>query len=283
MASGSSASRADPLASLVKVSSTVYLHQPAAYSHISPTFVLAMWMNASPRNIIFYVDQYRRYFPDARIFVLIGLPSNVIHRSEAAQRRSLEPVTKALCEGFSKLFLHAFSNSGAQQTGLLLRTYQQVTNGKTLDVAGLIMDSTPSRGNFTSAFAGLAYQIPNQWYIRIPGIALLTVLVSGGWAFEKVTGKLNVISQFNEDLLNTSLIEEGTPRHYMYSKLDGLVSWEDIVWHAAMAKSKGYEVGIDEFEGEGHCKWGKVYEERYWAIVKDLVERGSSGQRTSKL
>ncbi|EPE30142.1 hypothetical protein GLAREA_12865 [Glarea lozoyensis ATCC 20868] len=276
-----------PFHNAVRLSETTYLFQPNLWSKDAPTFILSTWMNAAPKNILFYVESYQRLFPTSRVFVLIGTVSNMVYRLESRQKISLQPVMHALLEEtLGPLFLHAFSNSGAQQLGLLLRTYKEITGGKKLNVDGLILDSTPSRGEFSRAFVGLSYQVPSQhWYIRYPGVGLVLLVVTIGWLVEKLTGKVNVLSQFNADMNDRSLFGKDTFKQYMYSKEDLLVSWEDIEWHADMAESKGWRVGRALFEKSGHCRHGKgLGEERYWNIINSIVAKeATDGSRQSKL
>jgi len=156
--------------------------------------------------------------------------------------------------------------------------------GETLPIKGLILDSTPSRGTFSSAYSTLAAQIPKQWYISLPGRGMVFSYVTAVWLIENVFGKLNVLLQSSEDLLNTDLLEEGMRRRYMYSKEDKLVRWEDIECHAEMARRKGYEVGSEVFEGSEHCQHAKGEgEERYWGIVRELVELGTRDLTDAKI
>jgi len=175
----------------------------------------------------------------------------------------------------SPIFAHLFSNSGAQQIGLLLRHWKDVTGGKKLPLQGMICDSTPAIGTFQRAFDGISYQIPSTPVLRIPGLALIYVFVSTQWMFEKVSGKPNVVSQFNGNLLDEGLIEKDVPRLYLYSREDLLVRGEDVEWHAEKAKEKGWRVEMLLFEGSGHCRHGKGEgEEKYWKAVERMISCG---------
>ncbi|OCK73280.1 hypothetical protein K432DRAFT_365083 [Lepidopterella palustris CBS 459.81] len=265
------------------LSSTTSLFQPESFHPKAPTILVATWMNAADRNILFYIQKYNTLFPTARILFLRGIVSNMVYRSETSQKHDLQPIIHVLlAEPQSPVFAHLFSNSGAQQIGLLLRTYKEATGGQILPLRGMIFDSTPAMGTFQRAFDGIAYQIPTTyWWVRVPGLALLYVLVTAHWAFEKVTGRLNVVSQANSDLLDEGLIAKEVSRWYLYSNEDLLVRGDDVEWHAEMAERKGWRVEKEVFEGSGHCRHGKGEgEDRYWNVVETMM---NEGRRDSKL
>jgi Eukaryotic protein of unknown function (DUF829) len=109
-------------------------------------------MNASPRNISYYIRHYISLFPNARVLLRDIMP-NTVYSPESTQKRALQPILHALlAEPENPIFLHLFSNSGAQQTGLLLRAYKEATRGKVMPIRGMILDSTPSIGTFSRAY-----------------------------------------------------------------------------------------------------------------------------------
>lgn len=238
-------------------------------------------MNVSDNIIHFYLKKHEQLFPTARLLLLRGTIPNMVYRSEAAQKQDFQPVIQTLSsQPESPIYAHLFSNSGAQQIGLLLRYWHEL-KGEKLPLRGMIFDSTPARGTFQRAFDGISYQIPSTPLLRIPGLAFIYVLVSTQWAYEKVSGKLNVVSQLNADLLDEGLIGEGVPRLYLYSKEDLLVRGGDVEWHAEMAAWKGWKVEILLFEESGHCRHGKGKgEQKYWEAVERMI-RG--GKRALKL
>lgn len=58
---------------------------------------------------------------------------------------------------------------------------------------------------------------------------------------------------------------------YIYSDADRMVDWQEVEDHAADARSRGFVVDLERFEGSGHAAHVRVGGgERYWQIVKDL-------------
>lgn len=101
-------------------------------------------MNVSDNIIHFYMRKHAQLFPTARLLLLRGTFPNMVYRSEAAQKQELQPVIHALLAHPESLtYAHLFSNSGAQQIGLLLRHWKDVSGGKKLPLRGMIFDSTP--------------------------------------------------------------------------------------------------------------------------------------------
>lgn len=71
--------------------------------------------------------------------------------------------------------------------------------------------------------------------------------------------------------LNTMQQVQEAKRVYIYSDVDDMAPWNDIEDHAAEAKEKGFNVGVEKFVGSGHVAHVRVGNgERYWGIVDGL-------------
>ncbi len=247
-------------------------------------------MNASPTHIDFYTTKYNTLFPSARLILIRGTISHMVYLSDQTQKVGLEPVITALrAEPTSPIFLHLFSNSGAQSASTLLRAWKENCLGSggdpkitMLPAKGIIFDSTPSFGTYGSGYDGISYQIPRTPIIvRLAGLAFVHILVLLSWVVETVSGNPNVLSRSNMDLNDGALVPQDAPRVYMYSKADQLVKWQDVEAHAMKAREKGWKVRREVFKGTGHCKHGKGEgEERYWGAVAEVLasvvgERGT--------
>lgn len=236
-------------------------------------------MNAAPVHIQFYFRKWTNLFPDARIIIVLGTIPDMLYRRDSTQKQNLGPLLSALrAEPDSPLYVHLFSNAGAHSAAMLLRAYKESSNNRNhvLPLRGLVLDSAPSLGSYESSFVGMVYQVPhNPILLHYLSVLLVHALVITAFALEALSGNLNVLSQSYDDLNNTNLLLPSVPRIYYYSKEDGLVKWQDVEHHAAIAESRGWAVEKQEFEGTDHCRHGKgPGEARYWKSIKTLVAKG---------
>lgn len=284
--------KASPLANLTRLTPTTLLYYPPQHNTTSPTVLLHTWMNASQAHIQFYFQKWAALMPTARIIVILGTVPNMVYTPISTQKRNLGSAISALrAEPDSPIYMHLFSNSGAQSASVLLRAFKGTSSAESeeiLPVKGILFDSTPSRGTYKSAYTGISFQIPRSpLFVYILGLAFIHALVSLMWIVERVSGNMNVLSQSNSDLVDSRLVPRGIPRAYFYSREDRLVRWQDIEHHAAVAESKGWDVKTERFVKTGHCRHGKGEgEEKYWAAVKDVVNASNApagGNRNAKL
>ena len=275
-------SRPDPLGFMIHLTQSTYLFQPKSFTPTSPTIVLLTWMNAVPTHIAFYLQAYRKLYPTARLQLIRGTIPDMIYVSTSTQKRSLAPALSILrAEPDSAIFLHLFSNSGAHSAATLLRAYRDDCSmnrdDKTetiMPVKGLFLDSAPSLGDYSSGYAGMSYEV-RRLPIWMQPVGLLSVhlLVGMFWLFHRLIRLPNVLTRSYDDLLDSGLVDGKAPRVYFYSKADRLVRHDHILKHARAAESRGRRVQTVEFDGTAHCKHGKgVGEEKYWAVVEDLIQ-----------
>ena len=267
----------DPLRFMNRLTQSTYIFQPQTFTAKTPTIILLTWMNAAPIHIAFYVQNYKRLFPLARLILIRGTIPNMLYRPDSTQKRTLAPVLSALrAEPSSPIFLHLFSNSGAQSTSTLLRAYKESSPDHQvhLPIKAVFLDSTPSLGTYSSGYAGISYEISRfpSW-IQPVGLVLVHCLLGVVWVLGRVSGRVDVLTRSNNDLNDPALVPIDAPRVYFYSEGDRLVEWKDVESHASVAKERGWDVRGEVFEGSGHCRHAKgVGEERYWRLVKMVVE-----------
>ena len=235
-------------------------------------------MNAAPAHVQFYIRGWTQVLPDARILVVLGTIPDMVYLTTITQKRNLGPVLSALrAEPGSPLYMHLFSNAGANSGAVLLRAFQESSANQKdiLPLKGIVLDSAPSRGDYENAYAGLIYQVPRSpLFVQYLGATLVHTLVVIAFILEALSRKLNVLSQSSSDLNNIGIVPAGIPRIYCYSKEDLLVKWEDVEYHANIAEGRGWAVQREKFHGSDHCRHGKGSgEERYWKCIRNLVDR----------
>ncbi|KAL9637713.1 MAG: hypothetical protein Q9164_002038 [Protoblastenia rupestris] len=272
----------DPLNFMNRISPQTYLYQPQIFAPTSPTIILLTWMNAAPVHIAFYLQKHRSLFPSARLILVRGTVPNMVYLPANIQKRSLASVLSAIrAEPKSPIYLHLFSNSGAQSTSTLLQAYKESSPSRReqLPINAMFVDSAPSLGTYSSGYAGISYEVTRfPVWIQPLGFLLTHLLVGLMWLVGCMMGRENVLTQSNNDLNDPALVPLDAPRVYLYSVEDRLVRWQDVEMHAAVAERKGWEVRREIFERTGHCRHGKGEpgEGRYWGLVRMIV--GQTGK-----
>ncbi|MCJ1253898.1 hypothetical protein MMC24_001712 [Lignoscripta atroalba] len=272
----------DPLGSLTRLGPSVYLRDPSLSTSSANnsvrgrrTIILCTWMGATSRNIATYVAGYVRLDPTARIILIRNSIPNMVYRAASVQQRDLRPVVEAICaEPDRPLLVHLFSNAGAQQTCVLAAAYRAAT-GRLLPVQAMIFDSTPGQVTFSNIKAVMAYELPREWYWRLPGLAAVYVLLFVYWMVARIIGRLDIVSRSRNDLNDVRLIEKDAERCYIYAEADELVSWQDVEEHCDDAEARGWRTTREKFEGSAHVRHVKVDPERYWNIPRRLLTVGS--------
>ncbi|KAF2444179.1 hypothetical protein P171DRAFT_27272 [Karstenula rhodostoma CBS 690.94] len=72
----------------------------------------------------------------------------------------------------------------------------------------------------------------------------------------------------NVDVGNTAELR----RVYIYSPTDALTDYRDVETHAAEAKTNGFSVALERYEGSAHVAHLRKDESRYWEIVRRAME-----------
>lgn len=61
-----------------------------------------------------------------------------------------------------------------------------------------------------------------------------------------------------------------TPRLYLFSRKDKLISWREVAQHAETAKESGMDVRCELFEESAHVAHARVEPERYWSSIQEV-------------
>ncbi|KAF8549539.1 hypothetical protein OG21DRAFT_580439 [Imleria badia] len=257
----------------------------------APNVILIFgWMGALTRHLENYSRKYAELYPHATQIIVKCAPS-FFWTSTRAQLSRLLPVVEAL-EALEcipsintttqestrvrpRVLVHSFSNGGGLQLTslghLLSSKYPSIPRSETL-VSALILDSSPSIGNFRTI--GMAFSIA----IRNPGVRyIVLVLIYIAHAFrlslQMVFGVETMGARYLKALLNPHLLpwmNSQTPRLYVFSKKDQLVPWQGVQQHAETAKKSGLNVRYEVYEESAHVAHMRLDPKRYWASIQDL-------------
>ncbi|MCJ1282567.1 hypothetical protein MMC26_001891 [Xylographa opegraphella] len=236
-----------------------------------PDIVLLLsWSGANIKHVAKYIPAYIELYPAAQIILVTSAFTDFVFGSSASKKLQLEPVIQILTANpEARGLVHLFSNGGSHKLWRLAKLYK-ATQGRLLPMNALVLDSAPGKATFERSAEALAYEMPQAWYLRLPGLALLYLFLFLFWAVVTVTGWTNTIDRVWEELNDPDLITVNATREYIYSKADRLVSWKDVEDHADEAEAKGYQVRKEMFENTGHVAHMRLERERYWSQISSL-------------
>lgn len=75
-------------------------------------------------------------------------------------------------------------------------------------------------------------------------------------------------------LNDEQVFDKRVPRVYLYSRADQMVGFEEVEEHAAIAKGKGWNVTMVQFENSAHCGHVREDETKYWASIMQAWKSG---------
>ncbi|PYI03784.1 hypothetical protein BO78DRAFT_399481 [Aspergillus sclerotiicarbonarius CBS 121057] len=290
-----------------KLSPTIYTYAPLTTTTTTPptkttptpapqTILLAFWMNAPPRALTKYIQRYQALYPNARILTLHSNTRDFIFPpSPSTQQRLLQPAVDYLLipqtqtqnkdanEG-DNIHIHLFSNGGIFTTTTLLSAYKHAT-GHALPISSMIIDSAPGKPTLAGGFRAFSFILPGNFLLRVLGQMVLGVLLGVMFGSFWVMGVEDAVSLGRRRVNEAELVRKGDGkwgrRCYVYSKEDGLVDWRDVEDHAQEAEMLKGELGLEvvrreKFVGSKHVAHMRGDEERYWRVVREVVEGGTS-------
>ncbi|TFY72470.1 hypothetical protein EVG20_g569 [Dentipellis fragilis] len=287
------------------VSANVYKLQPAAGENVTasnhkhdPTLIIIFgWMSAQLPHLLKYTREYERLYPHATQIVVRCEPS-FFFKGKTAQEAQAKPLVDCLEQiGYlepkgkpldtpaapvqrPRILVHAFSNGGASQAVLLsdvlkTRTLAAMASSMRSIPSALILDSTPGNSELSNTITAFTIQIRNP-LLRYPAMLLMAVGFAFTFVYTAFSGKEHPIDMLRRRLLDPALFpwsHSDMPRLYVYSKHDRLVPCNSVRAHVREAKSKGFEVEVEEFGESAHVAHARTDPERYWTAVKGVWER----------
>jgi hypothetical protein len=138
----------------------------------------------------------------------------------------------------------------------------------------IIFDSCPGRGGLKSSYRAFTAAIPNP--LARPIIAMLLVLLySCEFLFSVLFGHKRFHQIVNNTLLDPNILpwtSVRTPRLYVYSKKDEMVSWLHVEAHAEKVRALGMNVRTELFESSPHVAHARTDPSRYWGSVDEVWE-----------
>ncbi|KAI9758707.1 MAG: hypothetical protein M4579_002882 [Chaenotheca gracillima] len=277
----------NPLAHMQRLSANVYLQESKSEgignsikhgpSKAAPpnTILLFTWMDAPKRPIAKYVAGYAAHYPSSRIILVTSEQADFMYRTEATQRKRLEPVINAVqADNEARVLVHLFSNGGGAQTCRVAALYRKTT-GKLLPFQGLILDSAPGGRDYMSGVRAFSQALPKQFFLRLIGLVAIHLTIVSAFVIGVVFRKESPIARIARNLNDAKLMDPRASRSYIYSESDELVPWQEVEQHSIEAEQKGWIVRREKFQGSTHVGHLRVDERRYWSVVEETWQAGN--------
>lgn len=270
---------------MAKLSPEVSIYRPeeTALSNDIPSspklIIVASWADARDEHIAKYLVKYQTVFPTAQILLLKSTSKLFFKpRQIADAMQPAVPVIKAALKTTTptssspELLIHIFSNGGSSRVGNLYEAYASSAGegeDTLLPQHVTIFDSAPSVYRFEGSVFFLSIGLSGlQKLVATPFI----YLVSSSWSFMIATGMmLDWLSVWGK-MHNDTKRHVELRRTYIYSEADGLVNYQDVESHANEAKSNGFDVRMEKFEGSAHVSHARKDEGKYWEVVRSTWE-----------
>ncbi|KAI1114133.1 hypothetical protein F5Y14DRAFT_415577 [Nemania sp. NC0429] len=242
--------------------------------------IISSWTGARDVHIAKYVGYYRNLYPAAQVLLLESTMSHIIRpsligpsmRPAAAVVRAAFPAQAPISSSSAPLLIHMFSNGGSSSVASLYEHYAATAgpdDDRRLPPHVTIFDSCPSVYSISRAVAFVnAGLSPLQKWIAAPIFYAWAVVWSASIALGLLPDSLSDWGKTHNDAGNTAELR----RAYIYSAADALVDYKAVEAHAADAKTKGFSVTLEKFEGSAHVAHLRKDERRYWGIVKRIME-----------
>ncbi|TPX17685.1 uncharacterized protein E0L32_012012 [Thyridium curvatum] len=273
-----------PVPGFEALSNQIYVQRPAPDAPVGgatdPTTVLLYgWGDGLAKHVVKYTAGFRVLYPRARIIMVLSPLSEAIRRSLEHKADNMLPVVDEIFSGGAKvdpderLLVEVMSNTGGLFFAATLKAYEhRFGPGAHMPHALLLCDSTPGGvvfrdnvGRWARAMAmGLAPALP--WPSALTR-ALCYLFFWGNHLYELAIGREGAGSYASRSINDPRREPLTAARAYFYSKEDDLIPWYDIEEHAAEARSKGYHVTAEIFEGSPHVGHMRLHPEQYWGAV----------------
>lgn len=139
--------------------------------------------------------------------------------------------------------------------------------------SALILDSCPAAGDLKSIKLAVSTVIRKPITRRIV-LAIAHTIYAIRFGLSLLFGKRMImlenlqIEMWNPRIL--SWMGHHTPRLYLFSRKDTLVSWHEVTRHAETAKERGMDVRCELFEESAHVAHVRAEPERYWSSVQEV-------------
>ncbi|KAI1131600.1 hypothetical protein F5Y10DRAFT_233170 [Nemania abortiva] len=242
--------------------------------------IVASWTGARDVHIAKYLVKYQAMYPAAQILLLKSTMNHMIRPSlighsmkhAASVVREVFQQTPVPLSSGPRLLIHIFSNGGSSSIANLYEQYAAMAGRneeKRLPPHVTVFDSCPGVYSISRAVAFLTVGLSSfQQLVAAPIFYALAAVLSALMALGLLPDPLRDWGKAHNDTGNTAEVR----RVYIYSRRDALIDYKAVEAHAAEAKTKGFSVALEKYQGSAHVAHLRKDEGRYWEIVRRIVE-----------
>ncbi|KAH6625797.1 hypothetical protein C7974DRAFT_207571 [Boeremia exigua] len=266
---------AQPLSEFTTIGHNTYLWAPSSRNPKLPLILLFAWNAAAAKHIAKYTASYQRLFPGSGIVLVRCYTSDMFTRS-ARYPTLLAPALDYAhqhTDAGGELLVHSFSNGGGNQINEFVKAWRARYDGK-LPMRVQIMDSSPTKGPWMKSYAAISAGLPKSWFWKWFGGVLVHLLLFCSFVVNVARRKENKMVVLCRELNDERTFDNLIPRVYLYSRVDEMVGCEEVEEHAAIARSKGWDVTMVRFEKSAHCGHIREDEGKYWAAILEAWRNG---------
>ncbi|KAJ9138208.1 Transmembrane protein 53 [Pleurostoma richardsiae] len=258
------------------------------------TVIIYGWGDANPKHLAKYIEGYQKLFPQARLVVIFSSMLKIMQNSLEQRSEKMVPVIDAVFGDkggrnteHGGILIHAMSNMGGMSLASTLHAYQRLSTApesSPMPHTLLVLDSTPGSTHFLSNIGpwsramAIALKPPFPWPTLFTQAlaALFLGLIHGlGWLLGRTSA-----AEFSVKAVNDSqFASKDAARLYLFSEADEIISWKDIVQHAAEAREQGYDVETEVFDGTPHVGHMREHPEQYWQAIERRWRRANGDSR----
>ncbi|XP_022906425.2 transmembrane protein 53 [Onthophagus taurus] len=176
------------------------------------------------------------------------------------------------------IVVHCFSNGGA----FLYQNFSSALSKspKPLQIKGVIVDSAPGKRRLGSLYRAISNIIGGTFWYNLPMSILITIVCSIMWIYEILSSLLKPGCSIQSDPFEILKKEKNTwPQHFIYSKADVLIPYQDIEYFADYRENVGVNVTRLCYEDSPHVKHYTHNKESYVNSVCNFINKCLSNGR----
>ena len=166
---------------------------------------------------------------------------------------------------------------------MLRSSIQPFTKNTRRPPTAIIFDSCPGEDGFSFFTRALLDPVKNRMLKFILIILIAPIYFTSVLLFTILIRQPGWVARIRQDLQRPDVLPwstTATPRRYIYSAQDVMVSAHAVERHAAESRASGStNVRLEKFEGSPHVAHFRTDPQRYWTIVQDTWQESVAVSR----
>lgn len=218
-----------------------------------PVVILFGWAGAEDK----YLSVYSKIYEEKGLITLRYIsPVKYLFWKQNRMAKIGEKLVKLLNDlnfGNHPIIIHCFSNGGAFQYQFFSQALKQ--SSKPMQIKGVIFDSAPGKRRVLSLFRAIRAIRGGNKLLDIPLCFLMTMFFTTMWLLEIIQNYFTKRRIFQMNPLENLKNEENKwPQHFIYSKGDILIPYQDVEYFASYRKSMGVDVTLKCYDDTPHVR-----------------------------